>query len=165
MRIRMIGYFLIVMAMFIATGCESDYPATGTSPRADREAVTPRLVHVVPAAQDMVARGTVVTGTLAAEDQVVLSFKVDGRLSEITVDLGSRVRKGQTIAQLDPTDFRLRVRQAEAALQQARARLGLSPDGTDDRVNPEHTPLVHQSRAMLDEARRSRDRMVMLWER
>jgi len=165
MRIRMIGYFLIVMAMFIATGCESDYPATGASPRADREAVTPRLVHVVPAAQDMVARGTVVTGTLAAEDQVVLSFKVDGRLSEITVDLGSRVRKGQTIAQLDPTDFRLRVRQAEAALQQARARLGLSPDGTDDRVNPEHTPLVHQSRAMLDEARRSRDRMVMLWER
>ena len=42
-----------------------------------REAVTPRLVHVIPAAQDRVARGTVVTGTLAAEDQVVLSFKVD----------------------------------------------------------------------------------------
>jgi membrane fusion protein, multidrug efflux system len=96
---------------------------------------------------------------------VILSFKVAGRLSGIAVDLGSRVRKGQMIAQLDPTDFRLRLRQAEAALQQARARLGLSPDGTDDRVNPEHTPLVRQSRAMLDEARRSRDRMVMLWER
>ncbi|MGH8070944.1 MAG: efflux RND transporter periplasmic adaptor subunit [Candidatus Entotheonellia bacterium] len=161
----MIRYFLIVMAMFIVAGCGSDYSATGAPPRADREAVTPRLVHVTPAAQDTVARGTVVTGTLAAEDQVALSFKVAGRLSEIAVDLGSRVRKGQTIAQLDPTDFRLRVRQAEAALQQARARLGLSPDGTHDRVDPEHTPLVRQAHAMLDEARRSRDRMVQLWER
>jgi RND family efflux transporter MFP subunit len=165
MRRRQIGYCLIVIALLIATGCGSDYPATGAPPRADREAVTPKFVHVVPAVQDTVARGTVVTGTLAAEDQVVLSFKVDGRLSEITVDLGSRVRKGQLVARLDPTDFQLRVRQAQAALQQSRARLGLSADGTDDRVDPEHTPLVHQARAMFDEARRSRDRMVMLWER
>jgi RND family efflux transporter MFP subunit len=95
----------------------------------------------------------------------VLSFKVSGRLSEITVDLGSRVRKGQILAHLDPTDFRLRVRQAEAALQQARARLGLARDGTDDRVDPEHTPIVRQAHAVLDEARRSRDRMAELWER
>jgi RND family efflux transporter MFP subunit len=161
----MIRYLLIVMAMFITTGCGSDYPATGAPPKAEREAVTPRLVRAIPAMQDTVAHGTVVTGTLAAEDQVVLSFKVDGRLSEIAVDLGSRVRKGQIIAQLDPTDFRLRVRQAEAALQQARARLGLSPDGADDRVDPEHTPLVRQAQAMLHEARRSRDRMAVLWER
>ncbi len=163
---RVICYCLIVMiVMCITTGCESDYLATGAPSRATREAVTPRLVHVVPAAQDMVARGTVVTGTLAAEDQVVLSFKVDGRLSEIAVDLGSRVRKGQTLARLDPTDFRLRVRQAEATLQQSRARLGLSPDGTDDRVDPEHTPIVRQAHAMLAEARRSGDRMATLWER
>lgn len=161
----MIRCLVLVIAMFIATGCGSDYPATGAPPKAEREAAIPRLIRVIPAAQDRVARGTVVTGTLAAEDQVVLSFKVNGRLSEIAVDLGSRVHKGQIIAQLDPTDFRLRVRQAEAALQQGRARLGLSPDGADDRVDPEHTPLVRQAHAMLDEARRSRDRMVTLWER
>jgi membrane fusion protein, multidrug efflux system len=161
----MLRCLVLVIAMFIATGCGSEYPATGAPPGAKREATTPRLIRVIPAAQDRVPRGTVVTGTLAAEDQVVLSFKVNGRLSEITVDLGSRVHKGQVIAQLDPTDFRLRVRQAEAALQQARARLGLSPDGADDRVNPEHTPLVRQAHAMLDEARRSRDRMMTLWER
>jgi RND family efflux transporter MFP subunit len=151
--------------MFLTTGCGSDYPATGAPPRADREAITPRLVRVIPAVQETVARGTVVTGTLAAADQVVLSFKVGGRLSEITVDLGSRVCQGQVIARLDPTDFRLRVRQAEAALQQARARLGLAPDGTDDRVDPEHTPIVRQAHAMLEESRRSRDRMAELWER
>jgi RND family efflux transporter MFP subunit len=161
----MIRYFFIAVAMCIVTGCGSDYPATGAPPRAEREAVTPRSVRVIPAAQDIVARGSVVTGTLAAEDQVVLGFKVNGRLSEIAVDLGSRVRQGQVIARLDPTDFRLRVQQAEAALQQARARLGLSADGRDDRVDPEHTPLVRQAQAMLHEARRSHQRMTTLWER
>ena len=161
----MIRYFFIAMALCIITGCGSDYPATGAPQRGEREAVTPRAVRVVPAAQATVTRGTVVTGTLAAEDQVVVSFKVDGRLSDIAVDLGSRVRQGQIIAQLDPTDSRLRVRQAEAALQQARARLGLSPDGRDDRVDPEHTPSVRQAQAMLHEARRSHDRMISLWER
>jgi RND family efflux transporter MFP subunit len=96
---------------------------------------------------------------------VVLGFKVNGRISEIAVDLGSRVRQGQVIARLDSTDFRLRVQQAEAALQQAQARLGLSPDGRDDRVDPEHTPLVRQAQAMLHEARRSHERMTTLWER
>jgi RND family efflux transporter MFP subunit len=158
-------YLCIVIALLIATGCQSDYPATGAPQKAEREGAASRQVRVVSAAEDTVARGTVVTGTLAAEDQVVLSLKVTGRLSEITVDLGSRVRKGQVIARLDPTDFRLRVRQAEAALQQARARLGLAPDGADDRVDPEHTPLVRQAHAMLDEARRSSDRMAELWER
>jgi RND family efflux transporter MFP subunit len=165
MRRRMAPYVLIVVAMLIATGCGSDYPATGAPPRGARDGVTPKLVHVLPAAQAPVTGGTVVTGTLAAEDQVVLSFKVAGRVNDVAVDLGSRVRKGQLIAHLDPTDFRLRVRQAEAALQQARARLGLSPNGTDDGVDPEHTPLVRQAHAMLDEARRSRDRMSELWER
>jgi RND family efflux transporter MFP subunit len=161
----MVAYLVILLAVLITTGCGSDYPATGAPTGAGPEAVTPRLVHVVPATQERVARATVVTGTLAAEDQVVLSFKVDGRVSEVAVDLGSHVHKGQIIAQLDPTDFRLRVRQAGAALQQARARLGLSRDGTDDHIDPEHTPLVRQAHAMLGEARRSHDRMLTLWER
>lgn len=158
-------HLFIAIALWALTGCQSDYPATGSAQQTEREAAPPRQVRVLPATQDTVARGALVTGTLAAEDQIVLSLKVAGRLSDISVDLGSRVRRGQTIAHLDPTDFRLRVRQAEAALQQARARLGLAPDGADDRVDPEHTPLVRQAHAMLDEARRSRDRMTMLWER
>ena len=50
---------------------------------------------------------------------MILGTKVVGRLGEISVDLGSRVRKGQAIARIDQSDYRLRVEQAEAALQQA----------------------------------------------
>ena len=56
------------------------------------------------------------------------------------------------------------MQQAEAALAQARARLGLSPDGRDDNVNPEQTGTVRQARAVLDEARVNRDRSSKLVE-
>jgi RND family efflux transporter MFP subunit len=158
-------YLITIVSIFYATGCQSDYPATGAAQSAGREITAPRQVQVVPAAEDTVARGTTVTGTLAAEDQIVLSFKVPGRLRELAVDLGSRVQQGQTIARLDPIDFHLRLKQTEAALQQARARLGLAPDGTHDRIDPERTPVVRQARAMLNEAQRNYERAAGLWER
>jgi RND family efflux transporter MFP subunit len=111
------------------------------------------------------AAGVVVaSGTLAAEEQVVLGMKVAGRLAEITVDLGTRVKQGDVVARLDSTDFRLRVQLVENAIQQARARLGLSLDGASDRVDPEKTPLVRQARAVLDEALLTRDRRIKLSE-
>jgi len=65
------------------------------------------------AVQDIVPTGHHRHRHTGRRGSVILSFKVAGRLSGIAVDLGSRVRKGQMIAQLDPTDFRLRLRQAE----------------------------------------------------
>lgn len=157
---------LVLVAVGLAAGaCGPDQPATA-SPQ--RKSATPapaqRAVKVEPAGERQVARTVIATGTLAAEDQVVLGFQVAGRLSEILVDLGSRVRRGQALARLDPTDFRLRVEQAEAALRQARVRVGLSPEGTDTRVNIEETAVVAQARAVLVEARLTRERMVKLWE-
>ena len=106
-----------------------------------------------------------VSGTLAAEDQVALSFKVTGRVHELLVDLGSRVRSGQVLARLTPTDFHLRVQQAEAALQQARARLGLSDGSETSKIDPNQTALVRSSRAVREEARLTRDRTKTFVER
>jgi RND family efflux transporter MFP subunit len=105
-----------------------------------------------------------VTGTLAAQDEATVSIKVPGRVNSVTVDLGSVVRRGQVIAQVEPGDYRLRVQQAEAALQQARARLGLQPQGDDDRFDPEATGTVRQARAVLEEARQNRQRIASLVE-
>ena len=100
------------------------------------------------------------SGTLAAEEQVTLGFKVTGRVEELRVDLGSIVGKGDVIARLTPTDFELRLRQSDAALQQARARLGLDPDGDSDTVDADQTALVRQARAAMNEARRQRERVA-----
>jgi RND family efflux transporter MFP subunit len=118
----------------------------------------PRAVEVVAAQEARIERTIAVTGTLAAEDQVTVSFKVAGRLDELEVDLGSPVAHGQLLGRLAPTDFVLRVTQAEAALQQARARLGLSADNGDESLDLAQTAIVRQARAVLDQATLTRDR-------
>ena len=136
-----------------------------TTSAARTKAQEPRPVRVVAAAVGPLPRTVTVTGTLAADEEVVAGFKVAGRISEIAVDLGSPVRKGQLLARLDPTDFRLRVDQAEAALRQVRAGLGLPRDGSAESVDPEKTALVREARAVLEEARLNRDRTAQLWEK
>jgi RND family efflux transporter MFP subunit len=151
-----------VSALAVA-GCSGD-PSAASTPKAAAPAAKPREVRVARADEIRIPRTVTATGTLAAEDQVLLGTKVPGRLAEIAVDLGTRVRKGQMVARLDQSDYKLRVDQAEAALQQARARLGLPVTGTDEHVDPERTSIVRQARAVLDEARLSRDRSAKLLE-
>jgi RND family efflux transporter MFP subunit len=138
---------------------------SAAAPRGGDEAADALSVNVVRVEPTPLDRSVTVTGTLAAEEQVILSLKVTGRLEEMLVDLGSPVRRGQIVARLTPTDFDLRLRQAVAALQQARARLGLDPDGEDDTIDIERTSLVRQAQAGLDEARRQRDRYATFVER
>lgn len=103
-------------------------------------------------------------GSLIASDQATISVKVPGRLKSITVDLGTLVQRGQTMAQIDPQDYQLRVQQAEAALGQARTRLGLASAGAKDQVDPEQTNTVRQARVLSDEARNNLDRFKTLFE-
>ena len=152
---------ILLIATAVLAGCGGDQTAT-----AEPESLTPaRQVRVILAAERETARLVSASGTLAAEEQIILGTKVIGRLGEISVDLGSRVRKGQAIARIDQSDYRLRVDQAEAALQQARVRLGLSPAGSSDKVDIEQTATVRQAAAVLKDAHLTHDRMVELWER
>ena len=142
--------------------CKSDYPAAARQNPLVEEKGAPREVKTARVVEMPMGRSVTVSGTLAAYDQATLSAKVPGRLQTISVDLGSVVRRGQMIAQIERQDYQLRVQQAEAALQQARARLGLPPEGKDDRVDPEQTGTVRQARAVLNEAQTSRERAATL---
>jgi RND family efflux transporter MFP subunit len=162
-RFRGMALFAVIALAISGVSCQRESPA---APAANGNRVKePRAVRVAAAEAGRLPRTVAVTGTLAADEEIVAGFKIAGRVSEITVDLGSPVRKGQVLARLDPTDARLRVGQAEAALRQVRAGLGLPPEGTDDRVDPEKTALVREANAVLEEARKNRDRMAQLWEK
>jgi RND family efflux transporter MFP subunit len=104
-------------------------------------------------------RTVAATGSLLAQDQATLSIKVPGRLSRLDVDLGQSVRQGDVLAQVDPQDYELRLRQAQAGVAQARAALGLPLEGTNDVVRTEEASLVRQAQAVLDEATKNRDRV------
>lgn len=160
--IRAVSVLIVASLVVSSVACERGTAPGGAAAR--EKSQEPHPVRVVAAAVERLPRTVIVTGTLAADEEVVAGFKVAGRVSEISVDLGSPVRKGQVLARLDPTDFRLRVEQAESSLRQVRAGLGLPRDGSGESVDPEKTALVREARAVLEEARLHRERMARLWE-
>jgi len=63
------------------------------------------------------------TGTLNPVVSVQVGSQVSGQIKEILVDYNSEVKRGQVIARIDPESFMLRVGQAQADLEAARATL------------------------------------------
>ena len=73
-----------------------------------------------------VDRGTIesvvsATGTIRPVVQVEVGSQVSGTVSQLFADYNSRVSKGQVIVQLEPSSFRARQVQAEAAVTRAEA--------------------------------------------
>lgn len=87
----------------------------------------PRRV-VVEAPQPLVGPGGAqeYPGTLRARNEAVLSFRVAGKIAERKVDLGSRVKRGDVIAVLDPEDALLNLQAARAAVAAAKADVELA---------------------------------------
>src|SRR5437667_12506917 len=72
------------------------------------------------------------TGTLQAVTTVQVGSQASGTISALLVDFNSTVKKGQIIAQLDPSTTQAQVEQARANLAQARAGLAQSHAGVSD---------------------------------
>jgi len=63
------------------------------------------------------------TGTIRPVVQVQVGSQVSGTVSKIYADYNSRVKEGQLLLQLEPSSFRARAAQAEAAVARADAAL------------------------------------------
>lgn len=163
MSLQRLGFALAVTVVLASCGGADRSAAAaqgGNKKEKDRDA--PKVVRTERVAERPLGEAVLVNGTLAAYDRAVVGTKVAGRVQTVAVDLGTRVSRGQLIARIDPTDYRIRLEQAEAALSQARVRLGLSPQGADDRVDVSDTPPVREARAVLEEAQASRARYASL---
>jgi len=67
------------------------------------------------------SRSLVLAGTVVPRIESTLGFRVAGKITARTVDVGTIVKPGDLIAQLDPADYRLAVDNARAALASADA--------------------------------------------
>jgi multidrug efflux pump subunit AcrA (membrane-fusion protein) len=92
------------------------------------------------------------SGELLAEEQATIGVKAPGRVIKLYVDLGSLVGANEVLAEIDPTDYEFRVRQADALVNQTRAKLGIADKTTDD-VVIEDTAIVREAEAVVKEAR------------
>jgi HlyD family secretion protein len=63
------------------------------------------------------------SGYVVARRKAVVSAKIQGRLSVLRVEEGSRVREGEIIARLESSDYEAQVQRSAAAVQRAQAEL------------------------------------------
>jgi multidrug efflux system membrane fusion protein len=97
----------------MVSGCRAAAPdAAAAEPQghAVQPAIAVRLAPVLAGPVDRPIRGT---GTLRMKSEADLSFKVGGVVSAVLVEEGARVKKGQVLARLDPTEVEASLRQAK----------------------------------------------------
>lgn len=96
---------LALGAVFTLQGCEKPVVE-------ERQVVQPVSVDVVALAE--AAPQLTFPAVAAAADKSSLSFRIQGEVTRIAVRPGDFVKKGQLLAELDPTDYQLEVDDAQA---------------------------------------------------
>jgi HlyD family secretion protein len=111
-RIVIILLILLVIGAGAYWGFRT-YQDKKQTPRFKTEAVT----------QGAITSQVIATGTVNPVTLVQVGSQVSGAILKLSADFNSVVRKGQTIAQIDPALFQAKVDQTQADLKNARATL------------------------------------------
>jgi multidrug efflux pump subunit AcrA (membrane-fusion protein) len=126
------------------------------------------VVSTAPAIMRQLPRFFEASGSLAPNEQSDVAAETSGKVAAVGVDMGSSVRRGQMIVKLDDADFRIKIQQAQAQLDQAKAtlrqneaKIGLRPG---QKFNPENVPEVAGAREALDLAEKNLRRYEKLVE-
>lgn len=106
------GWLLACALAPILAACAREEPPPELPPRAIQwERVT----------SEEVSERRVISGIVTAVSDTQLAFEVGGTVESVDVSLGDVVERDQVLARLDPEPFELAVRDAEAALAEAKA--------------------------------------------
>jgi membrane fusion protein (multidrug efflux system) len=105
------------------------------------------------------------TGDITPLMQVDLFPRVTGYLERIHVHLGDSVRQGQTIAQIDRTDYLQKVRETEARAAQAKAQLAEIETGPRAEELRQAEEAVRGAQSRFENARLHRERIEALFKR
>jgi RND family efflux transporter MFP subunit len=139
-----IGSFMVIAALAVLPGCkDADVQKTEIRP------VRTVIVDPKPIDDDREA-----IGEIKPRYESDLGFRVAGKVSSRTVDIGATVKSGEALAHLDEQDFQNKLRSAEADVTSAQAVLS-EAQGTEDRQKQLIEKAV-TTQAKLDEAIRNR---------
>ncbi|MFO1083647.1 MAG: efflux RND transporter periplasmic adaptor subunit [Reyranellaceae bacterium] len=144
---------------------------TANASRASAAEPIVRPVRVAEIVYHQRSRSLVLAGTVVPRVETTLGFRVAGKIVARVVDVGTAVKAGDLIAELDPADYRLAVDNARAALASTeadhvrakadheryvnlRGSTAFSPQTLDQRLSIAATALarVEQAKSQLSSA-------------
>jgi RND family efflux transporter MFP subunit len=134
MRFRLPGLSLAALCLPVAllAGCSKGQTAeaadtTAAAPAASDSTPEPRANVSLPVAAEEVRDGDLVlsvttTGQVRSDAEATLKAELAGTIESVLVRPGDAVRRGQPLVRLDARPFDLAVREAEAAVEEAKLR-------------------------------------------
>jgi multidrug efflux pump subunit AcrA (membrane-fusion protein) len=153
--------------VLVATSCGGSKANGNTEAKAPAQPAAVDVTTATAIVRDL-PRFFDATGSLTGDEQTDVSPSMPGKVVLVAVDLGSFVRRGQTIVRLDDVDAKLRVQQsqaqvdqAKAALRQAEEKVGVRPGAVFD-INK--LPEVGNARVALELAEKNLRRAEKLLE-
>lgn len=152
LQLVILSVALVAVALFLSAcgGSKANVRKDETS------AATPKVVEVTTAAaiQRDLPQFFEATGSLSGDQQTDVAPQTSGKVVEVGVDIGSAVKRGQTLVRLDDSELKLRVaqsmtqvEQAKAAVRQAEEKIGLRAGQAFD---PNRVAEVSAARVALD---------------
>jgi RND family efflux transporter MFP subunit len=156
------GLMLAAGTLAAIAGCghQSHKPTQAEKP----VEVRPVTVTVTPLELRPVQRRISVVGTLHGLERVQISSKVSGRLERVLVDVGDRVQPGALLVEINQTDFKLAVDEAQRALERELAKLGLR-EIPQTKFNAETLPSMIRGRILVENAKRKFERVKNLYQK
>lgn len=132
--------------------------------KSQEEQVQTVAVTVAPVAVGDVAATSEVAGSLKPADEINVVPKVQGRTVRVRVDVGDRVNAGAVLAELDKVDLQAQVKQAQAGLVAARARLAQVKAGARTEEVQQAEAALAQAKAAFQGAKRGLDNTKRLYD-
>ena len=108
-----------------------------------------------------VQRRVSVVGTLHGFERITVTPKVEGRIDTLHFDVGDRVKPGIVLVELDPTDYRLAVEEAQQSLNQELSKLDLQKSPPID-FDVEQLAAVESARLLFENAEQEHKRQQSL---
>jgi len=115
---------ITILLLFNACGSKqaSNPNTNGTSTSQDNFRSDTATVQTTEVQPHSFTREITSTGNLVAKQHAQLRTLVPGKITEVNMDIGDHVKKGEVLLQIRKRDYQLALEQAEASLAQARAR-------------------------------------------
>jgi len=122
----------VSLALMLGLGCGKDAANQNGNNRSNVAKVE---VEVARARLGQIETTIRVTGTVKAAQETKIGAKVSGRVEKVNVDEGDRIKERDALVVLEQTDFKLAVREAEAAVNNASAAVSVASVSLDKASN------------------------------